>query len=145
MCECDWYVDWWDRFCSNFWIDLYFRLLLGTPTWRLRYTFLKYPVCQWGDFWDITILELGGLRKVKGRNYTFYKKSWQDFWGPASFPDLAALFQLKKLLSDKSAGSSHLASINCKWCQKLLWSRDVIKLHFMMQQHLKLRYNKGSR
>ena len=27
--------------CGNFWIDRYFRILYGTRTWRLRYTFLK--------------------------------------------------------------------------------------------------------
>ena len=37
-------IDWWDRFCGNFWIDNYFRILRGTRTWRLRYIFLKYPV-----------------------------------------------------------------------------------------------------
>ena len=38
------YVEWWDRLCGNFWIERYFRILSGTRTWRLRYTFLKYPV-----------------------------------------------------------------------------------------------------
>ena len=37
---------WWDRFCGNLWIDRYFRILSGTRIWRLRYTFLKYPVHQ---------------------------------------------------------------------------------------------------
>ena len=38
--------DWWDRFSGNFLIDRYFRILCSTRTWRLRYTFLKYPVCE---------------------------------------------------------------------------------------------------
>ena len=28
----------------QFWINRYFRILCGTRTWKLRYTFLKYPV-----------------------------------------------------------------------------------------------------
>ena len=44
LCEFDIQIDWWDRFCSNFLIDRYFIILHGTQTWRLRHTFLKYPV-----------------------------------------------------------------------------------------------------
>ena len=40
----DRYIYWWDRICGNLWIDRYFRILSSTRTWRLRYTFLKYPV-----------------------------------------------------------------------------------------------------
>jgi len=43
FCEFD---RWCDRFCDNFWIDRYFRILRGNRSLRLRYTFLKYPVCK---------------------------------------------------------------------------------------------------
>ena len=42
--EFDKKIDWWDRFCGNFWVDTYLRILCGTQNWRLRYTYLKYPV-----------------------------------------------------------------------------------------------------
>ena len=57
-CAIDRYVNrLWDHFCGNCWIDRYFRILHGTWSWRLRYTFLKYPVYNhfpvtFANVWD---------------------------------------------------------------------------------------------